>query len=243
MSSAMVWEMRRPRLILLLTHAPNLRIVLRRPAGCGVKAARSMGGLEAAATGTAGRRSQTRTSRWTLRCQGSRCSSSVAAAVVCPRFRPLFGCVLAKVSTWRFVPEKARENISPREAPFLAFAARFGGEWSLFERLSVHAYAEGIVPAGATTMRRRPSGFSTSDRVLWTPPPVVLPAPCPFDVPACVSPFVFFQAISSLVFCPRPAARIRSAPAPACQRRRRRDTARDSLPMRGTGMLAIGGDD
>jgi hypothetical protein len=95
----------------------------------------------------------------------------VAAAVVCPRFRPFFGCVLAEIGTWRFVSEGA-VNVIPLESPFLAFAARAGGEWALSDRLSVHGYAEGSVPAWAATLRRDESGASTSERVLWTPRPV-----------------------------------------------------------------------
>jgi hypothetical protein len=99
-------------------------------------------------------------------------SAFVAAAVVCPRFRPFLGCMLAEVGTWRFVPQEPRGDITPRDAPFLAFATRLGGEWSLSERLSVHGYAEGIVPAWAATLRRGGNGASTSERVLWTPLPV-----------------------------------------------------------------------
>jgi hypothetical protein len=99
-------------------------------------------------------------------------SAFVAAAVVCPRIRPFFGCVLAEVGTWRFDAGDETTQFDPGEAPFLAFAARLGGDWPLSERLSLHGYAEGILPAWAAKLRRGENGTSTSERVLWTPLPV-----------------------------------------------------------------------
>jgi hypothetical protein len=98
-------------------------------------------------------------------------SAFVAAAVACPRLGPFFGCVLAEVGTWRFVAKEPGEfNLD--ESPFLALAVRLGAEWPLSSRLSIHGYAEGIIPAWAATLRRGVSEASVSKRVLWTPLPV-----------------------------------------------------------------------
>jgi hypothetical protein len=99
-------------------------------------------------------------------------SAFVAAAAVCPHFHPFFACVLAEVGTWRFDARYELNQLDPDEAPFLAFAARLGGDWPLSESLSLHGYAEGILPAWAVKLRRDGRGASTSERAIWTPLPV-----------------------------------------------------------------------
>jgi hypothetical protein len=93
------------------------------------------------------------------------------AAVLCLHRRPVFGCGLAELGAYRFVPE-APNTIRQSTHPLLAVAARLGVEWPLSGNLAAHGTLDVIRSVADADLSLDPHRGPTSSRSLWASLPV-----------------------------------------------------------------------